>query len=193
MWNSGAGALPRFETRLKPEPAMRRNYQTLLVLIGVAAVIAALLAANRWYGAPSRGQNYVLRLDLPAAGAGVGLPEIQGPPDAGRPLVVIDAGHGGHDPGAGTGDVQEKDLTLALALALRDELLKVGGIRVALTRSDDRYLLLPERSGIARRLHADLLLSIHAQRRRGQRGERRDGLHAVRAGIERDRAANGRA
>ena len=162
MWNSGAGPLPQSETRLKPQPAMRRNYQTLLVLIGVVAVLAALLAANRWYGTPSRGQNYVLRIELPAAGAAVGLPAIQGPPDAGRPLVVIDAGHGGHDPGAGTGDVQEKALTLALALALRDELLKVGGIRVALTRSDDRYLLLPERSGIARRLKADLLLSIHA-------------------------------
>ena len=49
-----------------------------------------------------------------------------------------------------------------LALALRDRLLAGGGVRVALTRSDDRYLALEERSGIARRLHADLFISIHA-------------------------------
>lgn len=148
-------------TQLKPKAAMRRSYQLLLVLLGIVAV-AGLLTANRWYGASSRGQDYVLRLALPPAGAAVDLPKIEGPPDASRPLVVIDAGHGGHDPGASAGKIQEKALTLALALAVRDELLKAGGIRVALTRSDDRYLLLAERSGIARRLKADLLLSIHA-------------------------------
>ncbi len=141
---------------------MRRRYQLLLVLLGIAAVLAALVAANREFGMPARGQDYVLRLALPPAGAAMDLPQIEGPPDASRPLVVIDAGHGGHDPGASAGEIQEKALTLALALAVRDELLQAGGIRVALTRSDDRYLLLAERSGIARRLKADLLLSIHA-------------------------------
>jgi N-acetylmuramoyl-L-alanine amidase len=76
--------------------------------------------------------------------------------------VVIDAGHGGKDPGAGTGDLKEKALTLSLALALRDELLKQGGVRVALTRSDDTYLTLEERPSIARKLGADLFISIHA-------------------------------
>ena len=141
---------------------MRRSYQLLLVLLGIVAVLAALVAANRKFGVPARGQDYVLRLALPPAGAAMDLPQVEGPPDASRPLVVIDAGHGGHDPGASAGKIQEKALTLALALAVRDELLKAGGIRVALTRSDDRYLLLAERSGIARRLKADLLLSIHA-------------------------------
>ncbi len=141
---------------------MRRSYQLLLVLLGIVAVLAALVAANRKFGVPARGQDYVLRLALPPAGAAMDLPQVEGPPDASRPLVVIDAGHGGHDPGASAGEIQEKALTLALALAVRDELLQAGGIRVALTRSDDRYLLLAERSGIARRLKADLLLSIHA-------------------------------
>jgi len=92
----------------------------------------------------------------------IGLPRVEGPPDASRPLVVIDAGHGGRDPGASNGPVVEKTVTLALARAVRDELLKDGGVRVALTRSDDRFMVLQERSGIARRLGADLFLSIHA-------------------------------
>jgi N-acetylmuramoyl-L-alanine amidase len=76
--------------------------------------------------------------------------------------VVIDAGHGGHDPGALGLDFREKTLALGLALALRDELVREGGIRVALTRSDDRFLALDERVDIARKLGADLFLSIHA-------------------------------
>lgn len=141
---------------------LRRALQLLLVLIVPIAVFAAMVAADRMFGAPGRGHKYVVRLDMPPAAGEVGLPPVEGPPDASRPLIVIDAGHGGHDPGAGTGPIKEKMLTLALARALRDELLRGGGIRVALTRDDDRYLLLPERSGIARRLNADLFLSIHA-------------------------------
>ena len=92
----------------------------------------------------------------------VRLPKIYGPNDPNRPLVVIDPGHGGHDPGASGVDVVEKSLVLDLALALRDALLKQGDVRVALTRSDDRYLLHAERYEIARRLGADLFVSIHA-------------------------------
>lgn len=78
--------------------------------------------------------------------------------------MVIDAGHGGHDPGAinaRTGQ-REKDLTLAIAEAMRDELLKSGRVRVALTRDDDRFLVLQERYGVARKLNADLFISVHA-------------------------------
>lgn len=141
---------------------MRRFLQILLVLLAPVAVFAAMVAADRTFGAPGRGHKYVLRLEMPPATGEVGLPPVEGPPDASRPLVVIDAGHGGFDPGAGAGPVKEKMLTLLLASALRDALLASGGIRVALTRGDDRYLLLEERSGIARRLKADLFLSIHA-------------------------------
>ncbi|AHE51744.1 cell wall hydrolase [Sphingomonas sanxanigenens DSM 19645 = NX02] len=90
-----------------------------------------------------------------------GLPRVLGP--AGRPLVVIDAGHGGHDPGSlGAGGKREKDATLAIATAIRDELVRSGRVRVALTRDTDRFLILEERYGIARRLKADLFISIHA-------------------------------
>lgn len=141
---------------------MRRVVILLLVFLAPLAILAAMIVADRMFGAPGRGYDYVIGVDLPPAEGIVGLPPIQGPMDATRPLVVIDAGHGGKDPGAGSGALKEKDLTLALAQALRAELLNAGGIRVALTRDDDRYLLLGERSSIARRLGADLFISIHA-------------------------------
>ena len=81
----------------------------------------------------------------------------------GRPIVVIDAGHGGRDPGATSvsGQLHEKDLTLVLAHALRDELVKRGRVRVAMTRDDDRYLSLDDRAAVARRLNAAMFVSIH--------------------------------
>lgn len=94
----------------------------------------------------------------------VQLPRIEGPDNSRLPLVVIDAGHGGHDPGAISphSGKREKDITLALARAIRADLLASGRVRVALTRADDRYLVLEERFGIARRLKADLFISVHA-------------------------------
>lgn len=107
--------------------------------------------------------DQVIRLDMPGSKGRIGLPIVQGPPDASRPLVVVDAGHGGHDPGAsGQGGEREKDTTLMLAQAVRDALLADGRVRVALTRSDDRFLVLDERADIARRLGADLFISLHA-------------------------------
>lgn len=140
---------------------MSRRLKIALVLLAPVAVLAALVALDRTFDA-SGSRDYVVRIKLPPAGGEVGLPKVYGPQDASRPLIVIDAGHGGHDPGAGTGALKEKTLTLNLARALREELLRQGGVRVALTRDDDRFLVLTERSGIARRLGADLFLSIHA-------------------------------
>ena len=88
---------------------------------------------------------------------------VQGPKRADAPLVVIDAGHGGHDPGSSSSDdtEHEKDVALRIAKAIRDELLDGGRVRVALTRSDDRFLVLQERREIARQLRADLFISVH--------------------------------
>jgi len=141
---------------------MTRFFQILALLLAPVAVLLAFMAFDSIYGRPGRGYDYVVRMTLPPAGGRIGLPRIWGPPDASRPLVVLDPGHGGHDPGAGTGELKEKQLTLALAQALRSELIRQGGVRVALTRDDDRFLMLPERSAIARQLGADLFLSIHA-------------------------------
>jgi N-acetylmuramoyl-L-alanine amidase len=91
-----------------------------------------------------------------------GLPRIVG--DPARPLVVLDAGHGGHDPGAISpfGARREKDVTLAIATAIRDALAASGRVRVAMTREDDRYLVLRDRYEIARKMRASLFVSIHA-------------------------------
>ncbi len=132
----------------------------LLLLLPVAAV-AALVATGSKVPVPTFGRDYVLRVELPQAGT-VDLPEIAGDGVTARPLVVIDAGHGGHDPGASGLGMREKDLVLGLARALRDKLLAEGIARVAMTRDDDRYLLHAERYEIARRLGADLFISIHA-------------------------------
>ena len=133
-----------------------------------ASKAADLRAAGPALGVPARMSKPPnlsrLVVRIPDAAPAIALPTIEGPADARRPLVVIDAGHGGHDPGAynETLDIREKDLTLAIAQAIRDELLKTGRIRVALTRSDDRFLILQERYSIASKLGAGLFISIHA-------------------------------
>ena len=108
-----------------------------------------------------RKPKYKISVSVPPAAKALPLPRVDG--DDRRPLVVIDAGHGGVDPGAispHTG-LKEKDATLRIAKAIRDELLASGRVRVALTRDSDRYILHRERFGIARRLKADLFISIH--------------------------------
>jgi N-acetylmuramoyl-L-alanine amidase len=80
-----------------------------------------------------------------------------------RFVVVIDPGHGGIDPGAISGDLQEKDLMLGLARALRDALRRsVGNVDVYLTRDADLFVSLPARLAFADQVQADLFLSLHA-------------------------------
>ncbi|MEP7316718.1 MAG: N-acetylmuramoyl-L-alanine amidase [Sphingomicrobium sp.] len=88
---------------------------------------------------------------------------ITGTAAPGRPIVLIDPGHGGRDPGASgvSATTVEKDLTLALARELRDRLAKGGRVRVAMTRDGDDTLTLEQRADIARRIGATLFVSIH--------------------------------
>jgi len=141
---------------------MSSRAQLWSVFLAPVALLAALYALGLTLPVPVLGRAYVVRFELPAAGEPVDLPRVYGPPDKSRPLIVIDAGHGGHDPGASGQGFREKDLVLGLATALRDDIVREGGIRVALTRGDDRFLVLGERFAIARALGADLFLSIHA-------------------------------
>lgn len=137
--------------------------QIALVFMAPIILLAGLYALGQTITVPHLGREYVTRIELPEPGSAVvGLPEIRGPDDPSRPLVVIDAGHGGHDPGASGAGYREKALVLNLARQLREELLEGGGIRVALTREDDTFLTLSERVAIGRQLGADLFLSIHA-------------------------------
>ncbi len=75
--------------------------------------------------------------------------------------VVVDAGHGGHDPGAVMAGVEEKDVVLDIALRIF-ELSQASPIQVVLTRSTDRYVDLKERVRFAERVGAVLYISVHA-------------------------------
>lgn len=78
-------------------------------------------------------------------------------------VVAIDPGHGGEDPGAiGPTGLREKDVVLAVALKLRDRINSVPGMRAMLTRDADYFVPLGERVRKARRVQADLFVSIHA-------------------------------
>lgn len=80
-----------------------------------------------------------------------------------KPLIVIDPGHGGQDPGAtSTSGDHEKFLTLAYAISLGKAIESNGKYRVMLTRYDDTFIRLDERVAIARRAKADLFISLHA-------------------------------
>jgi N-acetylmuramoyl-L-alanine amidase len=76
--------------------------------------------------------------------------------------IVIDPGHGGHDPGAKGKGVTEAELVLDVAQRLEKLLQNVPGVEVILTRRTDDFIALPERTAIANREGADLFLSIHA-------------------------------
>ncbi|HEX8485843.1 MAG TPA: N-acetylmuramoyl-L-alanine amidase [Sphingomonas sp.] len=147
-----------------PAPAMAARGAALPPVAPRFAAASLVPTLDFW---PFRGGDrrtakpYKLSIAVPPPARAQPLPRVQG--DASRPLVVIDAGHGGIDPGAGNAELglREKDVTLKVAQAIRDALLASGRVRVALTRDDDRYLVLRERYGIARRLKADLFISIH--------------------------------
>lgn len=79
-----------------------------------------------------------------------------------RKVIVIDAGHGGHDPGARGVKGWEKDINLASALTLKDRLEKDGRYKVVLTRETDVYVPLDSRVRIAQRANADLFISLHS-------------------------------
>ena len=135
----------------------------LILVIGLPALLVGVaMAMDVKIPVPEWGREYVQRFPVVGGGLDFELPDVRGPDDADRPLVVIDAGHGGKDPGSVGPDILEKDVVLAIALGLRDELLKDGGIRVAMTREDDRIVTLADRPEIARQLDADLFISIHA-------------------------------
>src|SRR5690606_8701299 len=107
--------------------------------------------------------------------------------------VVIDAGHGGRDPGAQANGVREKDVTLAVALKLGRYLEERLGMNVIYTRKDDRFIELRDRGRIANENGSKLFISIHANAARNRTAEGAEtyflGLHksdAARATMERE-------
>ncbi|MDG6078266.1 N-acetylmuramoyl-L-alanine amidase [Erythrobacter litoralis] len=124
-------------------------------IVGAFAVLLLITQAI-WLRA-----DPVLRVRLSDVGSATTGKEVA-PGQENWPLVVIDPGHGGSDPGASGSGFQEKDVVLALARAIRNQLESEGGVRVILTRDDDVYLPHAERYEIARRAGASLFLSLHA-------------------------------
>lgn len=108
----------------------------------------------------------------PPASAPLTAPAVVGPPAVAASgkgridrlvVVAIDPGHGGEDPGAtGRRGLREKDVVLAIALQLRDRINAISGMRAMLTRDGDYYVPLYDRVRKARRVQADLFVSLHA-------------------------------
>jgi len=138
-----------------------------LTIVGAVLAGIALNAPEGGSAAPGGGRAEIgearagaLTVALPQAVSDIAISQARAP---GRPIVLIDPGHGGRDPGAPavSGSTSEKLLTLAMARELRDLLAKRGRVRVALTRDDDRYLTLDQRAALAGRIGASLYLSLH--------------------------------
>lgn len=131
--------------------------------------LVALLLALFGFGEPAEDGaaaegGGIVTIPIAERGADIPLPAVTPARGENPPLVVIDPGHGGRDPGAPASveNLQEKDVTLALGKSIRDELAASGRVRVALTREADTFLPLEQRYAIARRLGADLFISLHA-------------------------------
>jgi N-acetylmuramoyl-L-alanine amidase len=137
------------------------SFFTALLWVLLSLVPGLGASPSREAAAPG---EVTVALGQRGSGPRPGDPVILGSKNPERPLVVIDAGHGGRDGGAtSVHDGQpEKDIVLEIARAVRDELVRSNRVRVALTRDDDRFIDLRERYEIARRLGANLFVSIHA-------------------------------
>lgn len=142
-----------------------RGAKRLVAGAGVASAGAAIVlalggAAAAGVSPDSAADAGSVTLALPSPATNIRIVEGRRP---GRPLVLIDPGHGGRDPGASSvsGQVSEKQLTLQFGRELMDALARNGRVRVAMTRDDDRFLPLDQRSALARRLGASLYVSLH--------------------------------
>ena len=117
--------------------------------------------------APTTAADFVAHAGWPAdmqtASASNPPPALRTPGQSGKPLIILDPGHGGIDPGThGQTGIQEKDLVLSVARTLRKALESTGRYRVQLTRDSDVFIPLRGRVNIARAAHADLFVSLHA-------------------------------
>jgi N-acetylmuramoyl-L-alanine amidase len=120
-------------------------------------------------GEPDALGEFIGKVDKPAPSVGASAPALPPPTSAAQTkinrlvIVVIDPGHGGEDSGAlGPSGLREKDVVLALALKLRDSINSQPGMRALLTRDADFFVPLHDRVHKARRVQADLMVSIHA-------------------------------
>jgi N-acetylmuramoyl-L-alanine amidase len=178
----------RAVARLLPGPQPAKAQASLLASAALETPVprvttAPLPPAPPPPSPPPTGDESLLpgrRTTAPSAAAAPALPSapsanLQGRFSLSRQLglgiarIVIDAGHGGHDPGAQVKGLSEAELVLDIALRLEQLLLKQPGVEVVLTRRTDVFIPLEERTAIANREGADLFLSIHANASRNAR------------------------
>jgi N-acetylmuramoyl-L-alanine amidase len=146
----GGGMVRQYRYAVRPEGSVR----LVLDLAGPAELVRQELGGRR---------DPAMSFDLASTGtlAAIAPREMLGR-NGPRPTIVVDAGHGGRDPGAiGATSVREKDVVLDVALKLRDA-LRSRSYEVALTRDTDRFVELDERVRFARTHGASLFISIHA-------------------------------
>ncbi len=123
----------------------------------------AIAAKDKIHGTLDTGASPLQLADSRTAGAVAPTPMRKPSGSTVKPLIVIDAGHGGQDPGATAGKGRyEKHVTLAMARELKQQLEATGKYRAQLTRDTDKFIKLAERVKIAQRAKADLFISIHA-------------------------------
>lgn len=149
----GVGVVNRYRYAPRPDGSAR----LVLDLHAPAALVRQSLGGQR-----SPELSFDLAATAPFAASPPPRREIPGRSRE-RRTIVVDAGHGGRDPGAvGTTGVREKDIVLDAALQLRNALESRGPYRVALTRDADRFVPLEDRVRFARSENADLFISLHA-------------------------------
>lgn len=148
-----------------PAPASTMRIQENARLEAESYMPTTLPVKNPRFAAQA-GKMQIAKTQIPAALPSISLPPAKTPPAARRKyIIIIDAGHGGQDPGAiGQGGVYEKHITLATAKIVKRKLEDTGRYKVVLTRSNDTYIKLRERVNVARREKGDLFISLHADK-----------------------------
>lgn len=168
--NGGGGA--RLALEVAPGAQVKRrfllppgdgvtNYRYVIDVASGAAAAPAATPAKAPKAQPSQAAAQASAM----AAVDNGLQDLLPPSTGGlslKKVVVIDAGHGGHDPGAQSSHNNEKDITLAAAKALKARLEKTGRYQIVMTRDADVYVPLETRVQIARKAGADLFISLHA-------------------------------
>lgn len=140
------------------EPLELAQAQMSMTPEGGARLEVRLAPTDRAAFDAAAGAPHDPRWDLPPPGE-TAPPEAEG---EGPLTIVLDPGHGGIDPGAQNGGVDEADLMLRLAREVKEALLRAGGLRVVLTREADEFVSLERRVALAHEAGADLFISLHA-------------------------------
>lgn len=151
----GAGAVKQVRVASRPQGAVR-----------IVLDLSKSVHAKSFLTAPNNRYGYRLVIDLSSGVAAMATTPVKvehAPAEARDLIIAVDAGHGGDDPGAiGKNGTREKDVVLAIAKALAQQINAEPGMRAVLTRNGDYFVPLRERMQRARAQQADLFVSVHA-------------------------------